>query len=163
MHEHRVVPTTDSLVRTHALLAVALSEVRHVVVLGDELAGPVVVANHDNIAADHLSLALPTRQPERHVLVLLDTSRDPNLHILAYQLPLYLNTALQQLLAVAHLLRRGCAARLRAREKETVTRATSPDRTIDRVTYWIVPPWRLVPVNKKNRERCYYKRGPDLD
>lgn len=112
LYQHGVVLAADPVIRADALLAVALRVVRQVVVLGDELFGLLVVADHDDVGPDHLGPALAARQPERHVLVVPDAARHPDLDVLVAQLPLHLHPAVQQLDAVAQL-RRGCAARLR--------------------------------------------------
>ena len=109
--EDDVVLAADPVIRTDALLAVALRVVGYVVVVGDELVGLLVVSDDDDVGAAHLRLALHARDTERHVLIVPYAPGHAYLHVLAHRLPLHLHLAVQQLDAVAQLRWR-CAARL---------------------------------------------------
>lgn len=111
MQQNGVVLSSDPVIRTHAVFAVALRGTGHEVILGNVLIRALVVTDHDDVGVDHVGSALGTRQPERDVLIVPDTTRHLDLYVVAYHHPSYLNTTGQKFDAVAEL---GClgAARL---------------------------------------------------
>lgn len=104
-----VVLPADPLVRTHALLAVALRQLREVVVLGPEHSSLSVVERDDHVRPHHLGTALGPTDAEAHVLVLLDPSVQLYVDVVPLNLPPHLQPAAQQFSAVgAFRLGRRC-------------------------------------------------------
>lgn len=103
MNEHGIVLSSDTVIRADAVLAVALGCAGHVVVLGDELLGELVVANDDDIGVDHSGPTLGTRESERHVLIVSNATRDLDLNVVVYHHPSHLDPTGQKLDAVAQL------------------------------------------------------------
>lgn len=89
--DHHIVFAANALIGADALLAVALRQTGHVVVLRAERAPFGIVEGDHYVRLDHLRPAVGAAQAERHVLVLAHSGGQLDEQILALHLPLDLH------------------------------------------------------------------------
>lgn len=95
-----IVAAANSFVRTNALFAIALRQMRQIIVVGAEHpSGRIVVGDH-HVGLDHLRSPVRSGDAKRHVLVFAHATNQLDLQHLALDLPLDLQPIGEQIATV---------------------------------------------------------------